>query len=92
MPWQEEVRCCIALAESSVGFREVAFLYQVPLCVATVELTCSSVPVLSSKATTWSTRLGTYPVRTASDCKSLLVSSVFTGRVGTVRLCSEMLS
>lgn len=32
MPWQEEVRCCIALAESSVGFREVDFLYQVPLC------------------------------------------------------------
>ena len=32
MPWQEEVRCCIALAESSVGFREVDFLYQVLLC------------------------------------------------------------
>ena len=32
MPWQEEARCCIALAESSVGFREVDFLYQVPLC------------------------------------------------------------
>ena len=42
-------------------------------CVATIESSSSSAPVLLRKATTWRARLGA--VRTASDCKSKLISS-----------------